>query len=976
MQDGVSFLRTGVGDKAMYAGTQFGRYEIRNKIGEGGMGEVYSAHDNELDRDVAIKLLPNEFLLDEDRRGRFKQEARVVSAINHPNILTIYEIGENEHGSFLATEFVEGKTLRDVMKTESVTLARVLKIVEQAANALVAAHAAKIVHRDIKPENIMVRSDAIVKVLDFGLAKPIIELGSVDQTSSNKTIPGTVMGSARYMSPEQARGHEVDERTDIWSLGVVLYELLTGHPPFDGETTADTIASVVYKEPVPLTHLLPNVPFELQRIVRKALQKDREERYQSVKDFSLDIKDLLHALDHANSGDRSAHIISDPNFTENPTILHRTISRDHPTEMNRVMTRLHSEPAVDRTRIGRGTVAVAALMLIALVSAVGFGIMNWYSAEPPMAVNAFARPQVSRITTDGRVLQPAMSPDGKYIAYVSGESGSRSLVVRQLATDSLITAVQPTNLNLQFLSFSPDSNWVYYTETRSDFAVNTLYQVPALGGIPKKLIEDIDGPAAFSPDGSRFAFMRHVGKTNEDTIIIADAVTLEQSEFISTKATNYTFFSNRFAWSPDGKKFLVGAGIRQGGFVTKTDLVSIDVETKELRRLNQRELHFANSFAWFADGSGFVFTGREQMNSPSQVWRSSYPNIDIVQVTNDVNDYGDVGIAADGRSLITIKGDTTGGIWSYSPENGSAEQLTTDSRNVEGMYGLAQRKDGSILYTRSQAKEADIWVADKDGKAGRALFADTGFAVNPNVSPDGKYIVFNRQKDRASRIWRMNANGEEPVQLSEELPDVLDLNPQILADGSAVVFQRQLTGEDRFMLMRVGIEGGTPELFFEKENHGLFNPKFSPDGKRVAFGTYNLTTFEKKLHIATLENDRIGTIEREIEYNLVNNFGWSPDSRSLTVLTSRGGNQNIWRQPIDGSPAEPITDFKSGRIFNFAWRTDGRQLLISRGTTNNDLIMLRDTAPQTETARAVSIRHEASPLRRINFIDFLLSSFH
>jgi serine/threonine protein kinase len=951
----------------MFAGTQFGRYEIRSKIGEGGMGEVYSAHDNELDRDVAIKLLPNEFVADDDRRGRFKQEARVVSALNHPNILTIYEIGENEHGSFLATEFVEGKTLRAVMKSESLTLSRMLKIVEQAANALVAAHAAHIVHRDIKPENIMVRSDAIVKVLDFGLAKAIIELGNVDTNSSNKTMPGTVMGSARYMSPEQARGHEVDERTDIWSVGVVLYELLTGMPPFDGSTTADTIAAVVYKEPLPLTHILPNAPFELQRIVRKALQKDREERYQSIKDLSLDIKDLLYALDHANSGDRAVHVLSDPSFSENPTMIHSTVSGNRLTGVNTAFQSQLNMSAVRRP--AKDWIKLAGVFAaIAIIAAAGFGFYNWYAQEPALAAAAFERPQVSRVNTDGRVVQPAISPDAKYIAYVSGEVGSRSLVVRQVATDSTLTVVQPTNLNLQFVSFSPEGNWVYFTETRSDFAVNTLYQVPTLGGTPKKLIEDVDGPVTFSPDGKTFAFYRHVGKTNEDLIVLADVTTLEQTQFISSTETNYNFFNNRLAWSPDGRKLLTGAGTRKSGFVMNTDIIEIDLATKALRKINDREFLFVNNFAWFSDGSGFVFTGRETQNGPSQVWRSTYPTVDFKQVTNDTNDYAELGISADGRNMITIKGDTTGAIWSFSPATGATAQMTTDSRGVEGMFGLAQQNDGRLVFSRSEAKEADLWTSDKDGKNGKAIFAKAGFLAQPTLTPDGRYIVFNLQKDKASRIWRMDANGQNAMQLSEESPEIVDFSPQVTPDGQHVIFQRQLANKDSFMLMRVSIDGGPAEVFFQGENIGVFGPKISPDGKRIAFGSYDMATFEKKINVATLDGNAFGKIERVFEYNLINQFGWSPDSKSLTILTNRGGNQNVWRMPINGSPAVAVTDFKSGRIFNFAWAVDGKNLLLSRGNTNNDLIMIRDTSRLQTTQVESADRREKRPSPSVPFV--------
>ena len=934
----------------MLTGQQLGKYEIRSKIGEGGMGEVYSAHDAELGRSVAIKLLPSEFTTDPDRKGRFRQEARVVSALNHPNIITIYEIGEDENGSFLATEYVDGRTLREVIKQESMTLPRILQIAEQTANALVAAHAAGIVHRDIKPENIMVRRDSIVKVLDFGLAKPNEQIIMSGDTTSNRTVPGTVMGSARYMSPEQARGQEVDGRTDIWSLGVVLYEMLAGVVPFDGETTADTLAAVIYKEPEPIWQALPNAPPELQRIIRKALQKDREERYQSVKDFALDVKDLLYELEHSNSGNRSAHTTSSPNFSENPTIIHRTVSGNHPTDRTSAVTSFHA-PEPPRRGFRFASLAAPILAIVLMVLG-GTAFYNWGISGKPMAVAAFARPQISRINTDGRVMLPAISPDGKYLAYVSGEFGSRSLVVRQIATDSIVTVVQPTNLTLQFLTFSPTGDYIYYCQTSTDFLINTLYRVPTLGGTPKKLIEDVDSAVTFSPDGKQFAFARHRSEPNEDVIFIANTETLAMEPLISNKETPYNFFGNRLAWSPDGRTILTGAGKRQSGFITHTDVVEILISDKKVRPLNHKEFFFVANVVWFADGSGFVFSGRETQNGPNQIWRASYPAGEVEQITNDFNDYLELSVSADGRNIATIKGDTVSSVWRYSPVTKKNTQLTSESRNLEGMLGLSQRRDGKLLFTRSEGKETDLWISDGDGKNSHALLTEPGYSASPIATPDGKYVIYNLQKDKSSGIWRIDADGKNAVRLTDENPEHVDFNPQVTPDGKLVIFQRKSGDDERFSLMKVPVTGGPVESFYSAENWSVFQPRISPDGKRLAYTTYDVRSFQKKLLIATIEGDKFGKVEREVEFNLINQFMWSPDSKTLSVSTNRGGAQNIWLQPVDGSAPTQITDFKSGKILNFAWTNDGKDLIIARGNTNNDLILIRDTERAPDVASA------------------------
>ena len=949
----------------MLAGQRFGRYEVHTKLGEGGMGEVYTALDSELGRSVAIKLLPSEFTTDNDRRSRFRQEARVISALNHPNIITIYEIGENELGSFLATEFVEGRTLRDVIKNESITLPRVLKIIEQAANALVAAHAAGIVHRDIKPENIMLRRDGIVKVLDFGLAKPRNPVIPIADGDSSKTVPGTVMGSARYMSPEQARGLDVDERTDIWSLGIVMYEMLSGHVPFEGETTADTLASVIYKDPEPIVHLLPNLPYELQRILKKALQKDREERYQDVKDLSLDIKSLLFDLEHAEGAERNSggHVISSPQFSENPTIIHRTISANHPTDQTNVYTmgpEGRSFPKHSSNGLKYGSLGIFGLLAVAVV---GIGLLSWNKSAEVLSATAFSKTQITRINTDGKAAAPALSPDGKYVAFVSGDPGAKSLVVKQITTESSVTVVPSTNLNLANVSFSPEGDYVYYGETRPDGSVNTLYRVPTLGGTSKKLIEDVDGAATFSPDGKQFAFIRHSTSDSTDNIYVANASTLETNLLISTKDTGYDFFSYRISWSPDGKHILTGAGKRQGGFADRTDICEVTIADKSIHRLNHDDLFVANNFVWFDDGSGFLFTGRETQTGANQIWRSSYPSLELHQVTNDFNDYVELTISGDGKKLITVKADTSSSIWKYNPTSKTLTQITDESRNLEGLNGLVPLADKGLLYARNEAKRSQIWLSNTDGKNPRPLIADEGFSVAPAVTADGRFIVYNLQKDsdKSSRIYRSDADGKNSVRLTTDETKNSEFNPQITPDGKTVIFQRQLSNVDRSILMSVPIDGGQPEILFSSDELSAFQPRISPDGKRLAFVGYNVNTFDKRIQIASFEPGRPTKVDSSLEMNLVNQYYWSPDGKSLTAVSTRGGTPNLWRLPIDGSTPSPITDFKSGRILNFAWASENKELLIARGNSNNDLVMIRDS----DTADKASLGKTRSPLGTI-----------
>jgi len=401
-------------------GSKLGRYEIRSHIGAGGMGDVYLARDTELDRSVALKVLPANVAADQQRMRRFIQEAKAASSLNHQHIITIYEIGETDSTRFIATEFIDGVTLRQHLKRGLVSINEALNIAIQIATGLAAAHEAGIIHRDVKPENVMLRNrDGFVKLLDFGLVKLTeVATGTMDTEAPTRALvntdAGTVMGTALYMSPEQARGKAVDERTDIWSLGVILYEMITGIVPFAGETSADVIAAIVKTDPAPITHLVPDAPAKLEEIVTKTLEKDRDERYQTIKDLLVDLRRLKKRLDFESETDRSTapdrhHSVS--GTTTSAQTGPSTVSLDsvHPTSS--------AEYIVSQIKRHKTGVMLTVVGVPLLIAATLFAWSKFATAEKPAAP---AEMKITKLTSGGRVNGlridgTSISPDEKYV---------------------------------------------------------------------------------------------------------------------------------------------------------------------------------------------------------------------------------------------------------------------------------------------------------------------------------------------------------------------------------------------------------------------------------------------------------------------------------------------------------------------------------------------------------------------------------
>jgi serine/threonine protein kinase/Tol biopolymer transport system component len=927
----------------MLTGKKLGRYDIREKIGAGGMGEVYLATDEKLNRSVALKVLLPEFCCDAERVERFKLEARAASALNHPNIITIHEIDQFDDQLFIATEYVDGETVRDKIEKGEITFFDAIKIAEQSADALAVAHESHIIHRDIKPENIMIRRDGYVKILDFGLAKPILNLaktsGAEDATVQMiKTQPGLVMGSVRYMSPEQARGKATDERTDVWSLGVVLYEMLSGVNPFDGETVSDSLAALIHVEPMPLT----DVPEELQRILRKALRKNAKERYQSIKDFALDLKDLRTGLERDSAENRLSHLTKAINIhrsdtSENKTLIHRTLSADNETTeraSNWTKTQVHTA-ATPKRRSYLPLAAIAVAVILALTA--------WHVLPKITGSGApkFQSVQIDQLSSQGNSFSAAISPDGKLLAFVNLQDGKESLIVRQIAADGNIETVAPTFQGIIKPTFTPDGDHLYYVMV--DKGVGTLFQVSSLGKESKKILFDVDSPVTFSPDGKRLAFIRHNPSEGGDTIFIANSDGTNLEPFFHTKEAGYDKFRN-VAWSPDGERMLVDLLKMGSEQVQRVKIGTIDLKDKRVELLGENGWYKADSFQWMKDNSGIVFTGKANSEGTMQIWFQAFPTGELKQITNDTSDYASVSVSDDGNSMIATKYDTISSIWSLASGTKELKQLADESKTLLGYEGMAQTPDGKLLYSRKIGKEVNIFALSESDNSEKQLTKNGGHNFFPFASRDGKYIVFTSNRNGAYSLWRMDADGKNPLQLTD-FADGMDGDPQITNDGATIIFFRQRNDGSRAVLMKVSINGGEAVPAMPEALAATMTPRISADGKQLAFVSFTYdgktSNFDTSVKIADLTGDKIVETAKVVKREFPGNFQWSPDGKAITYVNNAGVD-NIWNLSLGDNKETPLTDFKSGNISYFRWSRDGKRLFIIRSLINSDLILIKN----------------------------------
>jgi serine/threonine protein kinase len=935
---------------AVETGTRLGHYEIRSRLGAGGMGEVYLAQDSKLDRKVALKILPAEVASNQDRMRRFVQEAKAAAALNHPNIAHIYEIAEHDGVHFIAMEFVDGVTLREKIHRERTELRKLLRYLQHVAEGLAKAHAAGIVHRDLKPDNIMITRDGYAKILDFGLAKlidPQSSPGAAGVTGEAATAmmpaqplsaAGTVMGTVGYMSPEQAQGKTVDQRSDIFSFGCILYEAATGRRPFEGDSAIDTLHKIIYAPAPPIADFNPAAPADLQRIVRRCLAKDPEKRRQTIRDVANDLEDLRREMESEVDAEcsvppRSRASAPVPDLTSSdPQVAPTTSSAEYIiTEIKRHKT---------------GAVIVMALLVL---SGLGYAIYHFTARTTP-AVAHFQNMRITRVTSEGNVESAAVSPDGKYTAYSLEESGKRSLWTKHLGTGSRVQIAPATEaFGMNASTFSHDGGYVYYTRVDEQNPQGALYQVPVLGGVSKKILANVAQPVSLSPDGKQLAFGRYHLSGTEDELWLANADGTNERRLITVKEPEWLGGASA-AWSPDGKMLAVGYGNEYRPSPARQNLgmtvAVVSVTDATLKLITSQRWLYVGNVVWFSDGSGLALISREQVLGAPQIWQVSYPQGQARRITNDLNSYDfySLTLTADASALISVQSDPVSNIWVAPGGQTSRARAITSGKNVQsGHYGLWWTPDGKLVYDSNVNGNASIWISNADGSDPKPLTDSAADDFAPEVSPDGHTIIFNSGRTSLYQVWRMDIDGGNPKQLTEGTGvPTFSISP----DGRWIVYHPFEGG-----IRKVSIAGGTPvELV---ANGSLRYPQVSPDGKLLAYFFNDERTQRPKIAVIAFDGGApvrtfdlpvsSGTSLYESGFTLLyRGFHWSPDGRALVYINTLGGVSNLWSQPLDGGAPKQITDFKSDLILNFAYSRDGRQLALARGNQSRDVVMISE----------------------------------